>query len=528
MATLMWDFSLTLFYCRCIKKRHWLRGVSVEKSHNNNSESTKGRLRSGVFTRFLLPLGPLLLVAGATPALAQFGGSPSSTAAPTFEPPTVPQAAPQSAYQGSVANQPVTPGVLQLTLKDAVLTGLKNNLGIILSGENVNQAGGQRLQQLQKLLPTVNGTFKESAQQVNLRAEGLNIPGFPAIIGPFSYTDVRGTVDWTLLSVPSLNNYLASRHDFEASKLSLNDARNLVALSIGYAYLACISDEANIANDEAQVASTKVSLDQATANHEAGTAPELDMLRARVDYQTQQQALIRDQNAHEKDKLALERAVGLPLEQKFELADRLPFAPLESIQPDEALKVAYATRKDLQALEQQVKAAELSRKAATAERYPNVSFSGDYGDIGPTLGNSHGTFDVTGSASVPLFEEAKLRGDAKQAQAQLDSQKAQLSDLRGQIDADIRDAFFDLESAAKQVEVARSNTELANQTLSDAQQRYGAGVSDNLAVVQAQASVAQANSQYVTSLYQHNVAKLSLARAMGVVDTRYQEFLGGK
>jgi outer membrane protein TolC len=475
----------------------------------------------------LVPL--LLLLAGTSPALAQFGSSSSSTTTvPSFEPPTVPQAPPQSAYQGSVATQPVTPGVLQLTIKDAVLTGLKNNLGVILSGQNVNQAGGQRLQQLQKLLPTVNGTFKESVQQINLRAEGLNIPGFPSIIGPFAYTDVRGTVDWTLLSVPSLNNYLASRHDFEATKLSLNDARNLVALSIGYAYLACISDEANIANDEAQVASTKVSLDQATANHEAGTAPELDTLRARVDYQTQQQALIRDQNAYEKDKLALARAVGLPLEQKFELADRLPFAPLEGMQPDEALKVAYATRKDLQALEQQVKAAELSRKAATAERYPTVSFSGDYGDIGPTLGTSHGTFDAVGSASVPLFEEAKLRGDAKQAQAQLDTEKAQLSDLRGQIDADIRDAFLDLESAAKQVEVARSNMELAAQTLGDAQQRYAAGVSDNLAVVQAQASVAQANSQYVMSLYQHNVAKLSLARAMGVVDTRYQEFLGGK
>ncbi|HEX4581794.1 MAG TPA: TolC family protein [Acidobacteriaceae bacterium] len=475
----------------------------------------------------MVPL--LLLLAGTSPALAQFGSSSSSTTTvPSFEPPTVPQAPPQSAYQGSVATQPVTPGVLQLTIKDAVLTGLKNNLGVILSGQNVNQAGGQRLQQLQKLLPTVNGTFKESVQQINLRAEGLNIPGFPSIIGPFAYTDVRGTVDWTLLSVPSLNNYLASRHDFEATKLSLNDARNLVALSIGYAYLACISDEANIANDEAQVASTKVSLDQATANHEAGTAPELDTLRARVDYQTQQQALIRDQNAYEKDKLALARAVGLPLEQKFELADRLPFAPLEGMQPDEALKVAYATRKDLQALEQQVKAAELSRKAATAERYPTVSFSGDYGDIGPTLGTSHGTFDAVGSASVPLFEEAKLRGDAKQAQAQLDTEKAQLSDLRGQIDADIRDAFLDLESAAKQVEVARSNMELAAQTLGDAQQRYAAGVSDNLAVVQAQASVAQANSQYVMSLYQHNVAKLSLARAMGVVDTRYQEFLGGK
>jgi outer membrane protein TolC len=488
------------------------------------------KLRPEVCARPVLPVGRLLLVllVGAGPALGQLGGGSSSSAAPTSQPPVIPQAPPQSAYQGSVATQPVTPEVLQLTIKDAVLTGLKNNLGIILSGQNVNQAGGQRLQQLQGLLPTLNGSLKESVQQTNLKAEGLNIPGFPSIIGPYGYTDVRAKLDWTLLSVPSLNNYLASRHDFEATKLSLDDARNLVALSIGYAYLACISDEANIANDQAQVASTKVSLDQANSNHEAGTAPELDVLRARVDYQTQQQALIRDQNAHDKDKIALARAVGLPLEQKFELADRLPFAPLEGIQPEEALKVAYATRKDLQALEQQVKAAELSRKAATAERYPSVTFSGDYGDIGPTLGNSHGTFDVVGSASVPLFEEAKLRGDARQAQSQLDSQKAQLSDLRGQIDADIRDAFLDLESAAKQVEVARSNVELANQTLSDAQQRYAAGVSDNLAVVQAQASVAQADGQYVASLYQHNVAKLSLARAMGVVDTRYQEFLGGK
>ncbi len=472
-----------------------------------------------------------LLAPAARPALAQFGSTGSSSggsSSSTSQAPTVPQAPAQSAYQGSVAQQQVTPGILPLTLKDAVLTGLKNNLGIILSGQNVNQAGGQRLQHLQELLPTVTGSFKESVQQTNLKAEGLNIPGFPSIIGPYAYTDVRGTLNWTLLSVPSLNNYLASRHDFQATKLSLDDARNLVALSIGYAYLACISDEANIANDEAQEASTKVSLDQADANHQAGTAPELDVLRARVDYQTQQQALIRDQNAHEKDKLALARAVGLPLEQQFELTDRLPFAPLEGIQPDEALKVAYATRKDLQALEEQVKAAELSRKAATAERLPSASFSGDYGDIGPNLGTSHGTFDVVGSASVPIFQEAKLRGDATLAQAQLNNQKAQLSDMRGQIDADVRDAFLDLQSATRQVEVARSNMQLAAQTLDDAQQRYAAGVSDNLAVVQAQASVTQADSQYVMSLYQHNVAKLSLARAMGVVDTRYQEFLGGK
>jgi outer membrane protein TolC len=474
----------------------------------------------------------LVCLLGACPFAAQAQttgtGSSSSTSSPAFEPPTVPPPPAQSTFQGSIGAEPAVPGVRPLTLKDAVLIALKNNLGIILSGGNALQANGQRLQRLQSLLPTVNGTFREAAQETDLKAEGLSVPGFPTIIGPYSYTDVRGTVSWTLFSVPSLNNYLASRHIAQASKLTLDDARNLVALSVGYGYLACISDEANIANDQAQVASTKLSLDQAVANHEAGTAPELDMLRARVDYQTQQQALIRDQNAYEKDKLALARAVGLPLEQKFELVDRLPFAPLEGIPLDEALRVAYATRKDLQAMQSQVKAAELTRKAATAERYPRASFDGDYGDIGPTLAHSHGTYDVTGTASVPIYEEARLRGDAQQSQAGLDAARAHLSDLKGQISADIHDAFLDLESAARLVEVARSNVQLATQTLSDARERYAAGVDNNLAVVQAQASVAQANNQYVLSLYQHNVAKLSLARAMGVIDTRYQEFLGGK
>jgi outer membrane protein TolC len=478
----------------------------------------------------LLGVGGLVPgVSGAWAQTAATGSSSSSsTSSPAFDPPTVPQTPAQSTFQGSIGAEPAVPGVRPLTLKDALLIGLKNNLGLILSAGNATQASGQRLQRLQSLLPTVNATFREAAQETNLRAQGLSIPGFPTIIGPYSYTDVRGTVDWTLFSVPSLNNYLAARNIAQASKLSLDDARNLVAISIGYGYLACISDEANITNDEAQVESTKLSLEQAAASHQAGTAPQLDELRARVDNQTQQQALIRDQNAYEKDKLALARAIGLPLEQKFELVDRLPFAPLEGIPLDQALRVAYSTRKDLSAMEHDVKAAELSRKAATGERYPRASFSGDYGDIGPTLAHSHGTYDVTGSASVPIYEEARLRGDAQQAQAQLDSARAHLSDLKGQISADIHDAYLDLESAARLVEVARSNVQLATQTLSDARERYAAGVDNNLAVVQAQASVAQANNQYVLSLYQHNVAKLSLARAMGVIDTRYQEFLGGK
>jgi len=272
----------------------------------------------------------------------------------------------------------------------------------------------------------------------------------------------------------------------------------------------------------------KISLDQAVANHQAVTAPLLDELRARVDYQTQQQTLISAQNQYQKDKIALARAIGLPLEQSYELADQAPFKALDNVDVNAAVQQGLARRQDLQSLQQQVAGARASRSAATAERYPTIAFSGDYGDIGPTLGHSHGTFDVVGTASVPLFEEAKLRGDARDAQAQLEQKQAQLNDLRGQISADVRNSILDIEAAAKQVSVATSNAALAKEALSEAQQRYVAGVADNLAVSQAQASMAQADDQLVSSLYQHNVAKLSLARAMGIAQTNYKDYVGGK
>jgi len=442
------------------------------------------------------------------------------------------QAAPaqvnSSTYQGSLVKQAPVPGVLPVSLDQAIRMGLQFNLGLVLSGVNAGSAGAQRLQQLQALLPTVNASAKESVQQTDLKAEGLSIPGFPTIIGPYGYTDIRGSVQMSLLNLSALDSYMASRHNFQGSKLSVEDAKDMVVLTVGNAYLLCIADASRVQSAQAQVNTSKVSLDQAVANHQAGTAPLLDELRARVDYQTQQQTLITAQNQYEKDKIALARAIGLSLEQEFTLSDQAPFQPLDDLDPGTAVQQALAHRHDLQALQQQVEGARASRAGATAERYPTVAFSGDYGVIGPTLGHSHGTFDAVGTASVPLFEEAKLRGDAQQAQSQLEQQQAQLSDLRGQISADVRNSILDIQAAAKQVAVSHSNVELATEALSEAQQRYAAGVADNLAVSQAQASMAQADDQYVTSLYQHNVAKLSLARALGIAQTNYKDYVGGK
>ena len=431
-------------------------------------------------------------------------------------------------YQASVADQALVPGNLPLSLDDAVERGLHHNLGLILTATNQTAARSTQLGQLQNLLPTINASIKDSVDETDLQAEGLRISGFPAIIGPYGYQDFRATLSWSLINVANLRNYLASKRNFLSSQLSVEDARNEVVLSVGNAYLLVIADQSRVASTQVQVNTSKVSFDQAHQQHVAGTSPLLDELRAQVDYQTQQQNLIQAQATLDKDKLALARVIGLDVAQQFTVTDSAPYAQLDNVDPDAAVTEALGSRKDVQSFAEQLKGADLVKGAAKAERYPTVSFTGDYGDIGTNIRKSHVTGDATGSLDVPVLEEARIRGDEAQAETQLEQKRAQLSNLRGQIAQDVRSSILDIEAAQKQVSVAQSNVQLAAEALSEAQQRYAAGVSDNLSVSQAQQQVAQADDQYIASLYQHNVAKLSLARALGVASTQYKQYVGGK
>jgi outer membrane protein TolC len=431
-------------------------------------------------------------------------------------------------FHGSLVRGKATAGVLPLSIDEAIQRGLLNNLGLILQSSSERQAGGQRLQSLQSLLPTVTGSASITVQQIDLAAYGLKFPGINPIIGPFQVEDFRAYLTQNLVNLNAFETYMASKHNFEAAKLTAQDARDLVVLTVGNAYLLCIADEARIKAVEAELDSSKLSFDQATDNHEAGTSPRLDVLRAQVDYQSEQQTLISTTNQLAKDKLALGRAIGLPLDQKFELTDATPYQALDTPDPDAAFQQAIKQRKDLAAAAEQTKAAEATRKAAVYDQLPVLSVSGNYGDIGETVGHSHGTYTAEGQISAPILQIAKTRGEEETAGAQLDQAKAKLSDQVQQVNADVRDAILDIQTAAKLVEATQSNVELSREALSEAQQRYKAGVDTSLSVSQALSTDRQAEDQYISALYQHNVAKLSLARALGVASTNYKEYLGGK
>jgi len=434
----------------------------------------------------------------------------------------------QDSFKGSIVSGKATDGILELSLDEAMQRGLRQNLGLILQTSSQKSSNGQRLEELQALLPTVTGDASIEVQQINLAAYGLKFPGLAPIIGPFQVVDFRAYLTQNLVNVSALKNYIAAKHNFNSARLTAEDARDLVVLTVGNAYLLCIADSARIDAVTAELATSKVSLDQAVAAHDAGTSPKLDVLRAQVDYQNEQQTLISTKNNFEKDKLALARTIGLPLDQSFHLTDPVPFAALDHVDAETAFEQALKARKDLAAYAEQVKAAKEEKTSAWAYQLPVASFSGDYGDMGTTPGHSHGTYSATGQISVPVLQIAKTKGQEQVADAQYEQATAKLSDQVQQVNADVRDSLLDIQSAAKLVESTHSNVELANEALSEAQQRFHAGVSDNLPVSQAQSQTEQANDQYISALYQHNVAKLGLARALGVAQTNYKDYLGGK
>src|SRR5580698_5695668 len=431
--------------------------------------------------RVRLPVFLALLACLAVPAWSQAPSNapalPSATANPSIvvnaQPPSQQSTNP---YTGSVVKEHATGGIMPLSLSDAIARGLKYNLGFVLQNSATMAAGGQRLQALQPLLPTIVGGARISMAQTDLAAEGFRFPGFPQVIGPFGAVDFRASLVMSLVNLPALENFLAAKHGFDAAKLSVEDSKDLVVLAVGNAYLTVIADDAAVANAQAQVASAKTSYDQAVANHLAGTSPKLDEVRAQVDYQSQQQTLIQQQAMLKRDRIALARAIGLPLDQEFELSDSMPFTELDAITPDEAVKQALAQRKDLAAQAKLVKAAASAAHAAHEERLPSVGFTGDYGSTGVNLDDLHGSGEAIGQANMPLFEEAKIRGDARIADAQKRQQQAELSNLEGQVSADVRDALLDIDAASKSVAVARSNVALAAEALSEAQQRFAAGV----------------------------------------------------
>lgn len=485
-------------------------------------------------SRRVLQKASLLVLLLLTPALvrAQLGGAPGERggAQGTQLPLSGRIGQPPSAYEGSTPSAQSPGAPLQLSLAESMRRGLQYNLGAAGFQQSIRQEQGRRWTELANLLPNVSTSLLLDDQQTNLAVYGFKFsaPGFsiPGVVGPYHYFDLRGRVTQTIANLTDLRNYRAAQQTQRATGLSAQDARDVVVLAVTNGYLGVISSAASVESIRAQVAAAQATYQQAVDRHDAGLAARIDVTRSQVELQTQQQRLTAQETDFAKRRIQFGRVIGLPPGQEFSLTDTAPYAPLSDLTMEQALVRAAANRSDLKAAEAQVQAAEIARKAAVAERYPSAEFSGDYGVIGASPQNSHGTFAVTATLHVPVWQGGRVRGDIEQADAALQQRRLEYEDLRAQVDADIRQAFLDLSDAASRIGVSESSRNLAQETLSQARDRFAAGVADTIEVVQAQEAVAAAEQDYIGSLLSHNLAKASLARAMGQADQGIQQLLG--
>jgi outer membrane protein TolC len=445
----------------------------------------------------------------------------------------------QNPFLGSEPEAKPTPGVLQIDYKDAIDRGLRHNLGLLLAGDQTETARGERWKELAELLPNISARVQEDVQTQSLAALGFNklfpllaAPGtnasqLPRLVPAFNYFDARVSLSQSLFNFKDVEKERAASESLKAAQFTYKDAREIVVLAVGNSYLQSIAAAARVETAEAQVKNAQALFDKASDQQKAGLVPAIDALRSQVELQTRQQQLIVARNDLAKLKLSVARVIGLAPGQEFVLTETAPYQTLTPLPLEAYLQHAYASRADYQAALSQVRAAELSRRGAAAGRYPTIDLNANLGDIGVTPSQSNGTWQVNGGLNIPIFAGNRVHSDVLEADAQLKQARSQLGDLRGRIDYEVRSALLDLNASAEQVEVARSSVDLAEQALAQSQDRFTAGVADNLEVVQAQEALAGAHESYIQSLYAHNLSKVELAYAIGDAEERVRQFLKG-
>lgn len=424
---------------------------------------------------------------------------------------------------------------LRISIDDAISLGLERNVRLIYDRAKQKEVRGEVLGVVNALLPSLRASGSTGTSEINLAALGfkgsqlaefgLNPADFPTIV-KVNVTQAQMSLNQPLFNLPDYELYRGAQREAVVVDLDVLTGRGDLVLAVGSGYLQVLADKTNLENAQAQEQAAKTLFEQAAQRRQAGVGTSLDEHRAQVEYAQRQQATIAADNQLAKDTIQLNRIMGLPAGQKLELTDVAPFSELAEMDLDRAKETAYRHRKDLLSIQAQIDVAQRELRAVRYQRLPTLAFNGFYGVLGETTGLYHGVFTAEGSLRVPIFREAEQRGQEDQVNAQVTSLRQRAADLRVAIDSQIRASMLDVQSSEQLVKVSQSNVQLSQQVLSDARDRFATGVDDNLAVVDAQASVTSAQAQLVQALYQFNVSKLNLARNTGVVETRYRTYLG--
>ena len=488
-------------------------------------------------TRLLL----ILILAVAAPAAAQSPpagdrGSVSTVLLPvpgttTSVDSLAPSVVVQGPFAGSASSLAAVPFNGRLSLREAIARGLQFNLGAMNAARDADRAHEAARFARGSFLPQVAADVSGARRVISLAANGISfsVPALgielPTVVGPFNVIDARVGISQTVFDLPSWLGFQAARRDVDVSEWAGRDARDLVVLAVGGEYLQVLAGQARLTSANTQLATARAVQAQSAEQRRAGLLAQIDVNRTDIQVLTEEQRLVALEADLARHKIALARLTGLSPADDFEIDGDVPFSAAPSGTLEEATAEALRERTDLKAAEAALAAAEARRAAARAGHLPSLAVGADYGAIGPAASDARATYTVAATVHVPLWDGGRTSAEVGEAEALVQQRRAEIENARGQVVADVRNAWLLVHAAASQIDLARANRETSQQTLDLARQRFEAGITDSIEVVRAEDTLAAADLDVINSILAHNTAKLALARALGAAESGLHRFL---
>jgi outer membrane protein TolC len=416
-----------------------------------------------------------------------------------------------------------------LSLREAIGLALKNNLSVRAAGTQVDEAGGTLLRQRSALEPTIMSSALANLQDRNLQALGFSFPGvqFPITTGAFGTYDFRVFAQQPVVDRRAYHSYQSGKRQLDAAKLTYQDTRDLIIRQAAGYYLDGQASAAEVEAAEARVVTSRALEKLAQDQHSAGLATRVDVLRAQVQLQRDQQNLLVARDSYQTALLVLQRFLGLRPGAPLELSDRLEFRGLPPPEMEPALKAALEARADYRSLRAQREALVEQQKASRDRYLPKLSINGDYGVFGRNFGQMPAIGQIQGTVTFTIFDRDRS-GEQREIASRLQRVDVQIADLERGIEQDLRKALLDMASAEQQVGVTQAGVELAASELKLSEDRFRSGVTDNIEVITAQSSLQSAQDDHISALARHADARMALARALGATEQIYENYLGPK
>jgi outer membrane protein len=414
------------------------------------------------------------------------------------------------------AQQPAAP-TGPITLLQAMSLGRQQGVNAAIARLNARAADARTAQRRADLLPNISGRASVTRQTLNL--DEFGIPVASGVTDPFSIWNLQLRLTQTVFDASVIARLRAGRDTAIAAGLDAQAVGEIAGATAGLAYLRLLSAKETVRAREADSTVAADLLNQARKLVQAGVNPAIDVTRSEVSFGAVRTQLEIARNSADRAQLDLVRTLDLPSGTQLQLADSLGLATLDiPRQAEAAASFANQHRAELAAERARTSAARRTLSAIRYENLPNLSVNGAYIESGRETGTLAGTYNVQLLLSVPILDGFRRQNRSKEQSLRVNIQEIRERDLVNQVETEARESVLDLSSAEQQVTIAEERVRLAERELSEAQERFRAGVAGSVETTNAQSSVIAARDALIQARVNYGTARVSAYRALGVID----------